>query len=403
MAVEFKGKALQTLKAYVDKWSPHASLRTSASSENLINLLVGMHPKVLSGADAHQLIERLAEQEYWHVLERLPPEEALHQARPKILAAIKEYVESLPRSYEFRIGLPNFPQWFSGRLLLADDVLLVADEPHENRIVAAMMGIDSSRVHLVVRTTGYADHGPSATAARRALGFACHVVYLMKLIGVAERQYAGEPSRRNLQVYSANDGCFKYTPPALRKICDTLVVAESHLRFTAMDGPGQTLLGKVNVRPPENDAERIEALELALSPIVDALNLRSLDDYESLGAAMEWALESEAADNDTVAYILASIGLEAILGTGDYMNEMSKRLGDRYAFLTGGHRSDREKRADEFKKLLDLRGEIVHARHRGLTYPEMSSLFKIQIKLDECIDVELKKLSKFNRPRGAST
>lgn len=402
MAVEFKGKSLKVLETYVGAWDPYASLQPTTESKHLIDLVMGMHPGVVSGADAHQMIESIARHEYWSVHKGRQTDEALALARPKILSSIKAYVESLPRSYEFRIGLPNFPSWFSGKVALAEDVYLVADEPPNNRIVAALMGVASSRVHISISVNGYADHGPSATAARRALGFAHHITYLLKHFGVAERQYSMEPDHSSFQSFSATNGRFEYTPPALRRVCSSLSVAEAKLEFIAMDGTGPTLLSKVNPRAPQTDVERMEAFKRALEPVSEALKLRSFDDYEFLGAAMEWALESEASENDTVAYILASIGLEAILGTGDYMNEMSKRLGDRYAFLTGGHRADRERRGEEFKNLLDLRGEIVHARHRGLTYPEMSSLFKIQGRLDECIGVELNKLLKYNRPRGAT-
>lgn len=110
-----------------------------------------------------------------------------------------------------------------------------------------------------------------------------------------------------------------------------------------------------------------------------------------LGAAMEWFVDSIMDRNETLAYLKACIGLESVLGDPDkHITELSDRLTDRYAYMIGKNRSERISLAQTFKKILNLRGELVHARKRSLKSSQRELLKAARLALRECIEHELK-------------
>jgi Apea-like HEPN len=127
-----------------------------------------------------------------------------------------------------------------------------------------------------------------------------------------------------------------------------------------------TILGDGG-RPPENAEEKIEALQLALHPAYQFSAIQDEEDYPAITAAIEWYQDSLFAENQTFSYLAACIGLEAILGGDDRIDNMSSRLTDRYSFLLGKDRAERKRLAKEYHEVLRTRGELVHAKQARLT------------------------------------
>ena len=94
------------------------------------------------------------------------------------------------------------------------------------------------------------------------------------------------------------------------------------------------------------------------------------------------------AEDQTIAYLAACIGLESIFGEKD-MSEMSKRLEDRYAFLLGNDREDRKKLAQEYREVLRIRGQLVHARVKKLPPRDYKALETAREMLRKTIAHEL--------------
>jgi len=112
-----------------------------------------------------------------------------------------------------------------------------------------------------------------------------------------------------------------------------------------------------------------------------------------LGAAIEWLMDSSLDFNDTVAYLKACIGIESILGDpAQRMDELSNRLEDRYAFMTGRDRAEREELGKVFREVLNARGKLVHARQRRLNPSQRHLLEEAKKILSRCIAHELKTL-----------
>ena len=145
---------------------------------------------------------------------------------------------------------------------------------------------------------------------------------------------------------------------------------------------GTSILSKAS------NIEKIEAFERMLVPISRILKHRKLSVFRPIQAAIEWYQDSLFINDQTIAYLSACIGLEAIFGESD-MNEMSRRVEDRYAFLLGKNSEDRKKLAEEYREILKIRGKIVHAREKKLNNYQSSSLYKVQEMLRKSIMHEL--------------
>ena len=124
-------------------------------------------------------------------------------------------------------------------------------------------------------------------------------------------------------------------------------------------------------RAPQNEEEKLLALNLLLSDVRRYFRARPHEDFKQIAAAIEWYQDSLWADNDTFAYIAACVGLEAVIGSPDeQLDSLSKRLADRYAFLMGKGRKDREHLRKSYADVLKLRGRLVHGKAARLAADE---------------------------------
>lgn len=78
--------------------------------------------------------------------------------------------------------------------------------------------------------------------------------------------------------------------------------------------------------------------------------------------SLQWAFESAASVNQTVAFIQLCIGLEAILGDDQTKEHITSTLADRCAYSLRGSFEDRKQARERFKKLYDFRSKLVHGR-----------------------------------------
>jgi hypothetical protein len=170
--------------------------------------------------------------------------------------------------------------------------------------------------------------------------------------------------------------CFRGIAPNEKKL-----VVHDELSATTL------LLGKS--RPAITDDERARALESALHPATRFFRAAKHDDFATVSAAIDWYQDSVFSDNQTFSYLAACIGLESLLGGDEHMDGMSKRLADRYAFLLGKGRSERNALASDYTKVLKLRGTLVHAKTARLTDDDRETLSLAQEMLMKAIWHEL--------------
>lgn len=77
-------------------------------------------------------------------------------------------------------------------------------------------------------------------------------------------------------------------------------------------------------------------------------------------AAIEWSFDSLTAENETMAFLKACIGLEALLGKNEAGPSLTEALSDRCAYLIATSIKSRKSIKERFKELYKLRSKIVH-------------------------------------------
>lgn len=107
-------------------------------------------------------------------------------------------------------------------------------------------------------------------------------------------------------------------------------------------------------------------------------------------AAIDWLVQSEITDDETMAFIQICIGLESIFGDDDSEGGLTTILSDRCAYLIGGKIQNRRHIKESFRKIYQVRSKIVHGvrnhlsedeshlRHLAYSYLEQSILKEIK-------------------------
>lgn len=123
-------------------------------------------------------------------------------------------------------------------------------------------------------------------------------------------------------------------------------------------------------------------------------------DFEGIYSAALWLFDSRVESNETVAFLNACIGLEAILGD-DNKDSITERLADRCAYLLARTSVTRAKMRDDVRGLYNLRSKIVHGRRRRLS--SRGDLDSAKGLLQKVIQAEIFNYLKADRESREST
>lgn len=307
--------------------------------------------------------------------------------RDQLVERLKSYFESLPRTCTLRIELPGFPELDGVLSDLAPDVRLISTPPlGTNKLLAFALqggfpdGTVRSKASLEISTEGYGSASAHSRGAAECLSVAKQCAFVMTAFGLCDFKIFSQKSRATFSD-GASEAFFNMEmPEAVGRLYSQLKVDESKLRVYQWQlepdkrFPYSSLLDEG--RTPTNSAEKALALDHLFLDVRRFFRCRSNEDFEQIAAAIEWYQDSKWADNDTFAYIAACVGLEAVIGSKDeQLDTLSKRLGDRYAFLIGKGRRDREALRAQYNEVLKLRGQLVHGKAARLA-PEQRPLLR---------------------------
>lgn len=130
--------------------------------------------------------------------------------------------------------------------------------------------------------------------------------------------------------------------------------------------PGETVLTSIEVAAVSND-DKVNAFRAAVSKETKLLDLFATDPTTTrIATALEWAFDCSITDDETLAFLQATIGLEALLGDETRKDSVTERLADRCAYLLGHTETERQRVRDNFKEVYDARSKIVHGRKSRL-------------------------------------
>ncbi len=317
----------------------------------------------------------------------------IYDLSPELARYYVEYLESLPRKYSVRISLPSLPILGKFHLQLADNISLDCaaasrrGEPEglsSSAIESASPPIDECVV-LEIRVDGFASHSLESQGIADAIALAKQCSFLLEVTEsmqverwVSYRSKAALIDHANGQIHEIE------LPERLAEHLGCLQLVSDRLTVYSSSGG---LLG--GYRAAETSAEKIEALDKNLRQPRKFFSGTHLPGFHRIAAAIEWHQDSVLDDDQTMAFLAACIGLESIFGDEESITELSKRLGDRYAFMLGQNRADRERLVKEFAEILVTRGALVHARARRLRGRDRQQLDRVRAMLKDSIRHEL--------------
>jgi hypothetical protein len=303
-------------------------------------------------------------------------------------------IQSLPWAINVKFPLENFTELGEIDIRISDSIALRTNfntVPSDGEEKNALLNLSRKRKHawLCIDVRGFGAGDPDSGALSIAITQAKQCLYFFRKFSVLHSRETDRPLPDALA--ELPDGVQTVRlPHTLAGRFGRLKPVDDLLKIYDTDGAKNLLQGRW--RAASNAEERARAIEESLGIAREFFQRRDHDDFGAIGAAIEWYVDSITADNQTFSYIAACIGLEALLGYGDAterMDAMSSRLSDRYGFLLGRGRADRERLAKDYNEMLKLRGKLVHARSKRLSSDEQAKLRQVQEMLSNVIDKEM--------------
>jgi len=387
--ITVKGKHLDSLKIYADALrfdDPATHLPDFGPFDAVRRLIVGAHQAFMDDDTAY----RLALSVYFKFALKLNPEMSCPVTTEKMLRgqtdalvqAFKTEIESLPRSYQLRFELPMVQTLGSYRIELSETVALVGGTQHgfdsipvgfddvreaqwRGLAAASAAGkIPAVSTYIEVSAIGYTDASTGSALAAKAISAAKQAVFLLRGEGLFMR--SGTKLKARLTMYDASRGVSRTVPApsGFDGIFGKVGLQRHDLRM--QQAPAAGLFGESEARLATTDAEVVKTLKFRTDSVRRFFSLADTEEAQSIGAAIEWYLDAETGENETLAYLSCCIGLEAILGDHSVGKDRdlvsTSRLIDRYAFLLGKNHEARRRLRKEYDDILTARGDLVHGR-----------------------------------------
>ena len=290
------------------------------------------------------------------------------------------YLESIPRKYSIYFELPSAKGIGVKEINLTDDISLI-ERVNENdfsevNIESRIGGIygkvlsggklQKEKMYVRIQTQGYADDTFESSAVKKAYSKFKQFILLAKTKGLLVEGERGITTFGDLFGYRIEQGSPIFVvydkEPDTEKYLITLpkIVSEYISKLH---------INEDILKPDRYENDKVKILQNRLQYPIKLLKTPDTDaDTEPIKTAIEWAFDSLTNDNETVAFIQACIGLEAILGDEEEepQKSLQNKLADRCAYLLGKNFSERKKIKEKFIKLYKTRSELIHGRKAEL-------------------------------------
>ena len=319
---------------------------------------------------------------------------------------IISYLESIPRKYLVFFELPAVHGLGLKEIKLTDDISFVervgeSDFSDIKIPTWSLLGgdytltLEKGRLYIRIAVDGYTDGTVESSAIKKAYSKFKQVILLSNLSEIlkeGQRDLSlgllGSVSHQIFVVNSRDPNIEKYLvyfPQTVSNYISKLRLNEDILKPPKFETLLETFENKEI--PTSNDKAKI--LKKRLRYPEKLLKTSDNDENtEPIKSAIEWAFDSHANDNDTLAFIQACIGIEAVIGD-DTKDNITATLADRCAYLLGDSISARKKIRENFEKLYDIRSKVVHGRKACLDDEQRHFLDYAQIMLKRVIWKEI--------------
>lgn len=358
----------------------------------------------LSNSDIQEILATpIALARHRNILDSAGQEEkALNDAYLEVV----NFLQSLPRRYEVAVSIPCIPYWGDYEIELAEGVFLrsnrlpPAEKPKDAKAVLAdLFGEPENsdyifgRVSLVFIVEGYFGGSLNCHSGSLVLSKLKQVLFLLGLSeSIAFRYNTGPAVHLDVLDFCSKETTSLELPDLISKHISGLQINAANFKISAV---GVTL-PEGEMRTPDNDAERIEALKQVFSIVMRFFAAESSVGFSRIAAGIDWYQESKFTVDHNLSFIAACIGLESFLGEEDGgLSDMTQRLADRYSFMLGKNREMRESLRSKFLQVYKIRGSIVHARLSGVEPRQRHQLGEVRRMLMDVIRHELAPLGVF--------
>lgn len=308
------------------------------------------------------------------------------------------YLESIPRKYFVYFELPSVKGIGVKEINLTDDIFLV-EKVNENDFSEIKIplspnwlasALDSygnyslikGQLYIRIQTDGYSDGTLESSATKKAYSRFKQVFLLAKLskvlietretVTLGIGQLLASHFRNNPQVFvvdAMQSNAEKNNSISLPKVVSDYVskisINENILKPTEYE----LLIENFENKDTLTQHDKAKILKKRLQHPIKLLQSPDEDkNVKPIKTAIEWAFDSLTNDNETLAFIQACIGLEAILGdeNEDQKRLLDDKLADRCAYLLGENFSERKNIKEKFVKLYNIRSKLIHGRKAEL-------------------------------------
>lgn len=393
-----KGKLARTIDNFCNSITPASLWRFDIPyRDDLVKSISSLHHKYVDSQTAESILIDCTlsaigtKIQSFNENDALPPE-----IKDQVRSNIVDIIESIPIKYTYIIELPHIPA-FSGRQFdIAQGIRIersatgLNKPPSSPREGIGSITTSDLSTQLRIDVEGYADGRPESPAFASAISIAKQCFFLLSdsnAMGLGSMSARARTSFLDHKsgVHRVHDG-----PSAIATSYGALQLKNLSV---VDDSQGMGLL-RLNWRNATTPDEKDEAIDNGLNNLRRYFSVSNHLDFESISAAIEWLHDSQFADNQTIAFIAACIGLEALVGSSKQLEGMSLRLADRYGFLMGTNRQERENLSEEYHAILRARGKLVHARTARLTGEYVKLLYRAQSFLFRAIEKELERTYK---------
>ncbi len=300
------------------------------------------------------------------------------KAQAKIVEGIFEYFESIPRDYDIYLPIPNISKKINSNIPLGDDIEFVSleseppglnFEPTGRGLQSAAIGAESTgipgtnKTYLLCRASGYCSNKLenaliiNSLSKLKVILQQCIARGFMKSVqgeesqgiisGILKKTHSFPKLVIRVVDKSLGDvGGFQVDLPL--SMCKFL----AGLDFDWVDGGFLSSYEKDGLK---------EFLSSTLSNTARLASDTS-EDANRIKSAIEWCFDAYTTEHETMSFIQACIGLEAIYGekTAPEKRGLTETLADRCGYLVGTNFEQRRTVTKRFKKLYDIRSNIVH-------------------------------------------
>lgn len=333
---------------------------------------------------------------------------------------ITSYLESLPRPYHVYFPLVSLPRLNNAEVELSDGIAVVdtsSDLGQDSRalstandlLVAAVAGhtlpqLKEDTRYLRFTLQGYADASPESSTVAPAIAQLKHFLFLGVTQGLLDElpiwhNFAlgrerlpppavvrhVDPGVNEAYVLSLPEEFYRYLLRVIVRI-DRLCIYDTASAATIFGGAPRT---------PNSPEEVAESLCRGLKTIVPFVSLPSGNrDAMRIKAAIEWWVDANASQNQTISFLQLCIGFEALLGGDVQEAGVTTRLADRFAYLLGETESQRQSLRGRFRGVYQRRGNIVHQREVHLRGNDNGAREEARDMLKKAILHEIRQLMK---------